>query len=44
MTGVKWNYLCYIARLETIQLRGPLNKFPDLFRLGTFIDSAHMKL
>ena len=21
-----------------------LNKFPDFFRMGTFIDSAHMKL
>ena len=25
-------------------VRGSLNKFPDLFRMGTFIDSTHMKL
>ena len=24
-------------------IRGPLNKFPDFFRMGTFIDSTHMK-
>ena len=23
---------------------GSLNKFPDFFRVGTFIDSTHMKL
>ena len=23
---------------------GPLNKFPDFFRMGTFIDSTHLKL
>ena len=26
------------------QLQGSLNKFPDFFRNGTFIDSTHMKL
>ena len=25
-------------------IRGSLNKFPDFFRVGTFIDSKHMKL
>ena len=25
-------------------IRGSLNKFPDFFRMGTFIDSRHMKL
>ena len=25
-------------------LRGSSNKFPDFFRMGTFIDSTHMKL
>ena len=25
-------------------IRGPLNRFPDFFRIGTFIDSTHMKL
>ena len=27
-----------------IDIQGPHNKFPDLFRIGTFIDSTHMKL
>ena len=27
-----------------INVRGSLNKFPDFFRMGTFIDSTHMKL
>ena len=30
------NYSSYI--------QGSLNKFPDFFRMGTFIDSTHMKL
>ena len=25
-------------------IRGSLNKFPDFFRMGTFIDSTHMNL
>ena len=30
---------------ETIVVvQGSLNKFPDFFRMGTFIDSTHMKL
>ena len=27
-----------------IYIRGSLNKFPDFFRIGTFIDSTHIKL
>ena len=27
-----------------LDIRGLLNKFPDFFRIGTFIDSTHMKL
>ena len=27
-----------------IYIRGSLNKFLDFFRIGTFIDSTHMKL
>ena len=27
-----------------IYLQGSLNKFPDFFRMGSFIDSTHMKL
>ena len=31
--------------LYTIEnLRGAYDKFPDFFRMGTFIDSTHMKL
>ena len=26
------------------KLRGAYDKFPDVFRMGTFIDSTHMKL
>ena len=26
------------------ELQGSFNKFPDLFRMATFIDSKHMKL
>ena len=25
-------------------IRGSLNKVPDFFRMGTFVDSTHMKL
>ena len=28
----------------SIFLRGAYDKFPDFFRMGTFIDSTHMKL
>ena len=27
-----------------LEIQGSLNKFPDFFRMGTFIDSIHMKL
>ena len=27
-----------------IYTRGAYDKFPDFFRMGTFIDSTHMKL
>ena len=27
-----------------IYIRASSDKFPDVFRMGTFIDSAHMKL
>ena len=26
-----------------VNVLGSLNKFPDFFRMGTFIDSTHMK-
>ena len=37
------HWLFNICALEP-DLRGSLNKFPDFFRIGTFIDSTHMKL
>ena len=30
--------------VKKMYLQGSLNKFPDFFRMGTFIDSTHMKL
>ena len=39
----KWNHLQTI-HLQIIYVPGSLNKFPDFFRMGTFIDSTHMKL
>ena len=35
------NYLIWNSYLK---LRGAYDKFPDFFRMGTFIDSTHMKL
>ena len=29
---------------DSLELRGAYDKFPDFFRMGTFIDSTHMKL
>ena len=29
---------------RSMVIQGSLNKFPDFFRMGTFIDSTHMKL
>ena len=29
---------------QCVYIRGSLNKFPDFFRMGTFIDITHMKL
>ena len=39
------NFLMFIQNrnFNTI-IRGSLNKFPDFFHMGTFIDSTHMKL
>ena len=30
--------------LNDPQVRGSLNKFPDIFHMGIFIDTTHMKL
>ena len=42
-------YICiyvykYVHIYIYIYIRGSLNKFPDFFRMGTFIDSTHLKL
>ena len=34
----------FVGCLYILFIRGLLNKFPDVFRMGTFIDSTHMKL
>ena len=34
----------YMCVCVYIYIRGSLNKFPDFFCMGTFIDSTHMKL
>ena len=31
-------------KLIISNIRGTFNKFPDFFRMGTFIDSTHMKV
>ena len=37
---------CVDATIQRLKeyIRGSVNKFPEFFRMGTFIDSAHMKL
>ena len=32
------------TRHDDDNIRGSLNKFPDFFRMGSFIDSTHIKL
>ena len=42
---VKSYLVSHLARAEgLVNIRVSLNKFPDFFRMGTFIDSTHMKL
>ena len=38
----KNNWLSLIG--EDLDIRGAYDKFPDFFRMATFIDSTHMKL
>ena len=33
-----------LEKFKENEVRGSLNKFPDFFRMGIFIDSTHMKL
>ena len=37
-------YIRSIALNIYVYIRGSLNKLPDFFRMGTFIDSTRMKL
>ena len=38
-------YVIFLSHIYlSIYIRGSVNKFPDFFRMGTFIDSTHMKL
>ena len=40
-----WLIKFYLVSVQFISdLRGPYDKFPDFFHMGTFIDSTHMKL
>ena len=47
---VEFNQNIYVERVlfmliaHKLNVRGSLNKFPDFFRMGTFIDSTHIKL
>ena len=34
----------YKIKIKSDNIRGSLNKFPDFFRMSTFIDTTHMKL
>ena len=34
----------YLIRLEYMKIRGAYDEFPVFFRMGTFIDSTHIKL
>ena len=34
----------FAEQYRKAKIRGSLNKFADFFRMGTFIDSTHMKL
>ena len=39
-----WRLMWHLFVIFNIYIRGSLNKFPDIFCMGTFIDSTHMKL
>ena len=32
-----------MSQIDLFKIRGAYDKFPDFFRMGTFIDSMHMK-
>ena len=39
-----WDGASYMYTHTHINIQGAHNKFPDFFRMDTFIDSKHMKL
>ena len=39
-----YEYVFFLFLFIFILVQGSLNKFSDFFRMGTFIDSTHMKL
>ena len=40
-----WEQVLHYSKVWLdFMVRGSINKFPDFFRMGTFIDSTHMKL
>ena len=42
---IRAKLICIIRNSKwNLSLLGAYDKFPDLFRMGTFIDSTHMKL
>ena len=43
-TAVWVNYWIIMIISYDWNIQGLLNKFPDFFRMGTFIDSTNMKL
>ena len=38
------NNVSNILNIRVLKVRGAYDNFPDFFRMGTFIDSKHMKL
>ena len=44
MTFISPYTYVYMCVFVCVYIQGSLNKFPDFFRMGTCIDSAHMKL
>ena len=45
LPGLLWLGVVAPDRILSMgHIRGAYDKFPDFFRMGTFIDSTHMKL
>ena len=43
-SGLFKNVISKLFTNHMYLIRGAYDKFPDFFRMGTFIDSTHMKL